>query len=121
MTVHLMNSAMMPAEGIYVAQRISQESFASWVRRAYATGTLKSYIGYEQTARHIEAIAGVPVEVSRQPVSDLQDRDVLLVCKLKYRVADPTSKGKPVRESDFEYFLVDYYEPFAEPVAPSSP
>lgn len=102
----LMNSAMMPQPGRYMLQKISVGLFAQIL--SDANGDFESYIGYPQTAEHISCLAGVIVPVSREPTR-LADGDEILVCKLAYRVADPSTKGQPVPE-EFEYFLVRYQE-----------
>lgn len=67
----------------------------------------KSYIGYPQTAEYMSKVLGVNVEVNREEMQ-LKDGDMMLVCKLKYRVKDPTTKGQEVSEDDFEWYLVSY-------------
>ena len=101
--IKLMNSAMMPQPGIYEMEQISQQVFASFIRDA---GEVDSYIGYPQTAQHVEALTGINVEVSRR-MTLLEDGDRVLVVKLPYRVADPAIKGNEVAP-EFEYFLVRY-------------
>jgi len=104
----LMNSAMMPAEGTYTLRRISRALFAHLVAKAHQRSELVSYIGYPETAQHIERISGVPIAISREQTR-LDGPTTLLVCKLSYRVADPGSKGKlQPTDGDFEYFVADY-------------
>jgi hypothetical protein len=100
----LLNSAMMPVEGFYQLQRVTSEKFAEWLRAE----PFESYIGYPDTARLIEQIAGVKVPLSREQTT-LADGDVLLICRLKYRVQIAADKGNftPKRE-DFEFFVCHY-------------
>lgn len=104
MKVKLMNSAMMPAPGFYALREISPEMFAFQVARAQREGLLESYIGYSQNIALIEGMSGVRVPLNRAQTT-VEDGDMLLVMKLKYR---PASKGQPVRPEDFEYFEAEY-------------
>ena len=108
MTTILLNSAMMPDEGLYILQRVSRELFAELIADAYRQGHLQSYVGYAETARHIENISGVPIEVNRS-ATQLPDQALIAICKLKYRVGDPTIKDqfRPGNE-DYEYFVATY-------------
>ena len=104
----LLNSAMMPDEGLYILRRVSREFFAELIADAYRQGHLQSYVGYAETARHIENISGVPIEVNRS-ATQLPDQALIAICKLKYRVADPGAKGKlQPGEDDYEYFVATY-------------
>ena len=104
----LLNSAMMPDEGLYILRRVSREFFAELVADAYRQGHLQSYIGYAETARHIENISGAPIEVNRAS-TQLPDQALIAVCKLKYRVSDPGTKGKiQPGDEDYEYFVATY-------------
>ena len=107
-TTHLLNSAMMPQQGIYQCEQTSRETFAHLVKTAHDQGTLKSYIGYPETAKLIENLAGVPIQVSRIKTV-LQRGDVMLVARLMYRLANPANKEnhKPTAEN-FEFFKVTY-------------
>ena len=108
MMVVLLNSAMMPDEGVYVLRRVSRGEFAKLVADAYRRGNLRSYIGYPETAQHIERVSGVPIQVNRAPTR-LPDQALILICKLAYRVADPSAKGKlNPNDSDYEYYVATY-------------
>jgi len=104
----LLNSAMMPDEGLYILRRVSREFFAELIADAYRQGHLQSYIGYAETARHIENISGVPIEVNRA-ATQLPDQALIVVCKLKYRIGDPATKGRlQPGDEDYEYFVATY-------------
>jgi hypothetical protein len=64
MTTVLLNSAMMPDEGVYVLRRVSRGEFAKLVADAYQRGDLQSYVDYPETAQHIERVSGVPIQVN---------------------------------------------------------
>jgi len=107
-TTILLNSAIMPDEGLYILRRVSREFFGELIADAYRQGHLQSYIGYAETARHIENISGVPIEVNRA-ATQLPDQALLAICRLKYRVADPGTKGKiQPGDEDYEYFVATY-------------
>ena len=108
MTTILLNSAMMPDEGLYILQRVSREFFAELIADAHRRGNLRSYIGYPETAQHIEQISGVPIPVNRA-ATQLPDQALIAVCKLKYRVSDPATKGRlQPGDEDYEYFVATY-------------
>ena len=109
MEVVLLNSSMMPSEGLYILRRVSREFFAELIADAYRQGHLQSYVGYAETARHIENISGVPIEVNRS-ATQLPDQALIAICKLKYRVGDPAMKGQlQPNEDDYEYYVATYY------------
>jgi hypothetical protein len=99
---------MMPAEGIYILKRISRDDFGRLVADAYQRGDLHSYVGYPETAQHIERVSGVPIQVNRAPTR-LPDQATMLICKLAYRVSDPNDKGKlQPADDDYEYYVATY-------------
>lgn len=108
--VKLMNSAMMPLAGIYNIQQISIEEFVSFLENEF-----ESYIGYPDTARMVEKIFAsrrpgrqIEVPVSREQTA-LEDGDMMLIIRLRYRVANPGQKGKfTPGEDDFDFFKCDY-------------
>lgn len=102
----LLNSAIMLAPGVYHLQRISESMFATLVLAAAQSGQMKSYIGYQQTAEIVSRLAGVEIPTSRE-AAVVENGDVLLICKLAYRVQDPGTKGQPVPEN-FEFFRCQY-------------
>lgn len=108
--VILMNSAMMPAPGVYITDEISSERFCFLLRLAHERGTLQSFIGYPATAEHIEAISGVKVAVTRAPAT-VKNGDVLLICRLRYRLSDTKLKSdKSFRPGPDDYqYLVSLY------------
>ena len=98
----------MPTEGIYTLRRISQFTFRTTLQEAAATGNFKSYIGYSETARLIEQITGIEVEVSREQAT-LTSSDRMLIVKLRQRVANPADKAIPqLSIEDFEFFQCDW-------------
>jgi len=108
MTTILLNSAMMPDEGLYILRRVSREFFAELIADAHRRGELQSFVGYPETAQHIERIARVPIPVNRAS-TQLPDQALIAVCKLKYRVSDPGAKGKlQPSEDDYEYYVATY-------------
>jgi len=108
MEVVLLNSSMMPSEGLYILRRVSREFFAELIADAHRRGKLQSYVGYAETAQHIERIARVPIPVNRAS-TQLPEQAVIAICKLKYRVSDPATKGRlQPGDEDYEYFVATY-------------
>ena len=112
MKIHLMNSAMMPEEGLYHNMRISHEQFKQFLVDAYEGGRLKSYIGYEQNLKFIAEWCDIRLPINRETVF-LKDGDVMLVMRLKYRLQDVSAKTdlsfqKKLTSDDFEFFVVKF-------------
>lgn len=104
----LLNSAVMPDEGVYTLQRISEATFQKVLQEASATDNFQSYIGYLETAQLIEQITGIVIEVSREQAT-LTPGDTMLIVKLRHRVADPADKETPqLSIDDFEFFQCDW-------------
>lgn len=104
----LLNSAVMPTEGSYTLKRISQFTFRTNLQEAAATGNLQSYIGYPETARLIEQITGIEIEVSRKQAT-LTSGDKMLIVKLRQRVDNPADKDTfQLSIGDFEFFRCDW-------------
>jgi hypothetical protein len=104
----LLNSAVMPDEGVYTLKQISEATFQKLLQEAAATDNFKSYIGYPQTAQLIEQITGIAVEVSREQAS-LTPGDIMLILKLRHRVANPADKETlQLSIDDFEFFRCDW-------------
>jgi hypothetical protein len=104
--LRIMNSAMMPTEGTYRLRRLTPAEFATYGQLIREGASYRSYVGYPQTAEHLSGLLGVFVPVSRESTL-LEDGDTLLICRLPYRVQDPTRKGQPLPE-DWEYFVADF-------------
>jgi len=50
----------------------------------------------------------VPIEVNRS-ATQLPDQALIAICKLKYRVSDPATKGRlQLGDEDYEYFVATY-------------
>ena len=115
MRAHLLNSAMMPAAGVYRLVKINAKTFANYLQDYYEKNQLINYIGYEATTKHIKDITNIRIPVNRVQVNELHDGDVLLICKLKYRLENPSNKGnkefqKNLTCDDFEYYIAFYSE-----------
>lgn len=104
--IRLMNSAMMPTIGTYHARKVTAEEAAAILKQN--NYVFKSYVGYPDTAAYMTRVLGVEVPVSREQ-TELVAGDIMLVCKLKYRVQNPTQKGSLVPTSDdYEWWIVEY-------------
>ncbi len=105
--LHLLNSLVMPsADFIYIPRQVSEnEAF----RLFHAVGKWKSYIGYTNAARVAASVLQTRIPISHDKTI-VKKGDVLLVLRLKYRVADANNKrnndlGK--KRSDYEWFFCE--------------
>lgn len=99
---YIMNSAVITSPGVYEYRLLTVTEAREWL----AKGPTKSLVGYPDTARFIERVLGVKVELSREQVI-LEHGDEALIVRLKYRVQDPGQKGQfTPRDEDFEIGLV---------------
>lgn len=104
----LLNSAVMPNEGVYTLKQISANTFKEVLREAAENDNFKSYIGYPETARLIEQITGVEIEVSREQAT-LTRSDIMLIVKLRQRVANPADKETlQLSIDDIEFYRCDW-------------
>lgn len=107
----LLNAAVMPAEGHYTLKQISQSEFRTLLQDAAETNNFQSYIGYPETARLLEELTDVDIEVSREQAT-LTVGDVMLIVKLRHRVADPSTKTTLAPSiDDFEFYRCEW-KPF---------
>ena len=110
--IRLMNSAMMPRPGVYKCLEINKEDFVRQVQAARKQGTLRNYVGYDNTIDYVNKICSFKgkdkLAVSREETF-LENEDVLLVIKLKYRIKDASDKGKmKPNEDDYVFYEVKY-------------
>jgi hypothetical protein len=104
----LLNSAMMPATGTYFLREFSQKDWVKAIQIAAKEESIQSYIGYPDTAKHVQEITGLPIEINRSEVT-LGKAATIFVVKLKYRIADPIQKGQFVpSETDYVYYIAQY-------------
>ena len=104
----LLNAAVMPDEGVYTLKQITETTFTKALQDAAASGNLQSYIGYPETAQLIEQITGIEIEVSREQAA-LTLGDIMLIVKLRQRVANPADKETfQLSIEDFEFFRCDW-------------
>lgn len=107
--VILLNSAVMPAEGVYTLKRISKSNFQQLLQDAAAVGDFRSYIGYPETARLLEQLTGVEIEVSRDQ-AELKTGDVMLIVKLQHRIQNLSNINtyQPSLE-DLDFFICHWH------------
>ena len=109
MTVHLLNTAMMPAgNGTYRSQSVSEQVFAERAREAHKAGTLKTYIGYEGTAYVLSRLCGFEIRENRKETR-IEDGDILLIARLKYRLGGRVKSDMKPRREDLEFRIVYYH------------
>lgn len=104
----LLNSAVMPNEGMYILKQITEATFTKELRNAATSDNFRSYIGYPDTAKLIEQITGIEVEVSREQAT-LTPGDTMLIVKLRKRIANPAnSESLHLSIDDIEFFKCDW-------------
>ncbi len=103
----LVNSAMMPTLGrVYAPVEVTANQFIKLVQDGAKFGRLISYIGYPQTAAFLTKLTGVQIVENRAPAT-VAPGDLMLICKLDYRVSSASTKGQPVDESQFVFWICD--------------
>lgn len=113
MTIRLLNAAVMPRPGQYALYGLTAAEYAAAVRDAYASGDVRSYIGYDAVADVIERITGIRPAVTRA-TTPVEDGDVLLIARLRQRVQSqsPHVKAAMGRHhddiQDYEFFRCIY-------------
>lgn len=108
--LHLLNSAVMPTEGVYTLKRISETEFQTILQTA---DDFRSYIGYPETARMIQELTGIDIAVSREQ-AELTPGDSMLIVKLRHRIKNLSDLGthQPSLD-DLEFFICDW-QPLTE-------
>ena len=105
MTIHLVNSAMMPRPGTYQCREIDPGEFWERLAEARYVNKLKSYIGYPQNLEFIRQATGIQLPLNRDE-THIEEGDQLLVMKRRYRPTMP--KGAPVNAGDFQFVHVTF-------------
>jgi len=98
----LLNSAMAPRLDLrYDFEPVTAQQFAHILRAE----KFESFIGYPETARILEELAGVNIPVSRNQTT-VEPGDKLLIARLKYRMASSSQKGQTKHSiTDFEFAI----------------
>jgi hypothetical protein len=109
----LLNSAVMPTEGVYTLKRISEAAFQKFLQEAAATDNFQSYIGYPETARLIEQLTGIEIQVSREQ-AELATGDVMLIVKLRHRIKDLSNITAQQPSLDDLDFFICHWHPLNE-------
>ncbi|MCB1717595.1 MAG: DUF1874 domain-containing protein [Candidatus Competibacteraceae bacterium] len=107
--IYLMNSAVMPAGafGTYTYRPAAVDDLKAVLNGEH--GEFQSCLGYAQNADLVEEWTGKRPAVARVTV-EFKDGDRAIVMRLNSRVADPTTKGKPVSTDpkDWEIAWVEF-------------
>lgn len=109
-TTHLLNAAMMPAaDGTYTSIEVTAYEFAKLARHANKRQKLVSYIGYKQTAEILSELCGFEIVESRKETK-IEDGDILLIARIRYRLARrPSADAKP-KLDELEFRIVHFSE-----------
>lgn len=105
----IMNSAVVLADGVYVAKTLTVDEARAIVKEAIKNGKeILSFVGYFETAELMSELLDYPVVVNRAE-TEYRSGDMILVGKLKYRVKDPNNKGKIKPTADDMTFILMKY------------
>lgn len=105
--IKLMNSAVMPQEGIYLSKKVNEEFVKMYFQKHKDEGW-ESYVGYPQNIPYMSKVLGVDIPINRGETK-LEHGDVMIVCKLRYRIQDPTQKvNTEPKDEDFEWYIITY-------------
>ena len=114
-TVHLLNAAVMPTAGIYDLETITPDAFKAAVIAAYTDGSLKHYIGYENTLDLVRRWCGIHLDAINVQQTEMGDGDDFLVLRLRRRVS-PAAKVRTRRDhtqlaiEDFDFYRGIYFQ-----------
>ena len=115
-TIHLLNAAVMPHEGTYHLSLISPAVFKAEIQKAHNAGTLKHFIGYENTLELVEDMCSIDLGGTNVEQTEFTDKDTFYVIRLQRRVSPhakrvqthgPESK---LSISDFDFFKGVYHD-----------
>lgn len=103
----LINSASIPADGLYKYDSISLEAAQEIIQES----RFISRIGYPENAKLLSEATGCKIPVNREPHA-MAAGDTAIVMKLPYRVASPKTKGKTTNLSieQFEFGMLSKLE-----------
>jgi len=108
MKLYFLNSAVITAEGVYEYKILNnvtelQQAFRKLLPQA---DEVISRVGYKSTIQHIKQILNISLPLSREKLV-MEQGDVALVIRLKYRVQDPKQKGELTPSAgDWEYGIL---------------
>ena len=99
----LLNSTVMPQEGVYKALKISEKDFINILKN----NDFISYIGHENTVKHLNKITNLNIPFNRENAV-LKDNDIILVARLKKRISSENIKTIEATKEDYEYYIIKY-------------
>ena len=86
----------MPQPGSYELRDMPIDKFIDAVREASEAGTLKHYIGYEETLKIVEDLCEISLGETNMEETKFNDGDVLLIVKLRRRTVARNRKSTRV-------------------------
>ena len=108
MTIHILNSAVMPQPGIYEIEQLTKDEFSHLLRQDSKSFDFKHYIGYGSTLQLLMQLTGIDFGRVNKNKTVLEDGDIFYVVRLNYRVDHNDKKGRIPDVNDFEYFRGTY-------------
>ena len=114
-TVHLLNAAVMPTAGVYELDPITLDEFTASVMAAYEDGSLKHYIGYENTLELVHDWVGIDLGGINVSQTEMADGDTFLVLRLRRRVSGSEkvrtrTEHARLKIEDFDFYRGTYFE-----------
>ena len=107
--IKLMNSAMVPKAGKYVCSEITLQEFIESIKKAKPE-EIDCCLGYQNTIDKVAKWTGKQFQISRK-LTKIENGDIMLIMKLKYRIVDPKSKATlTTNDEDYEFFKATYEE-----------
>ena len=107
--IRLMNSAMMPKAGKYDCHEITMSEFIDFIKKA-APAEMDCCLGYQNAIDKVAKWTGKQFQISRK-LTTVENGDIMLIMKLKYRISDPKSKATlTTNDEDYEFFKTTYEE-----------
>jgi len=102
-----MNSAMMPEDGYYRRVRITAEQAAEILRNAKE---IISSVAYPEVCDLLYNISGVevPLDVEKRLTSLQENKCLILVAKLRFRVKSERKGVDTHSIEDYEFLLIEY-------------
>lgn len=108
----LMNSAMMPNDGIFLRETITSQEF----KKIFLVHShdWESFIGYNNTAAMLSHLLGIPIPLNRENTV-IKEGDFVLAVQLRYRVpVEEKSLAGGARKhgghiSDYEFRKISFF------------
>ena len=114
-TVHLLNAAVMPNAGVYHLEQVTPDEFKAGVIAAHQAGSLKHYIGYDNTMDLVHSWVGVDLGGTNVDQTEMADGETFLILRLRRRVSGSEkvrtrTEHARLKIEDFDFYRGTYFE-----------